>query len=133
MLCEPQDIREQRKKDLAPAAVFPCVLKIVPGCIFNKRSPILVGVTVVEGNLRIGTPLCVPIRNVRSLQQVFLGKTTSIEINHKAVEMAKKGQDVAIRIELPPDETPKIIGRHFEATDDIVSLVRKADFFFFRV
>ena len=46
------------------------------------------------------------------------------------METAKKGQDVAIRIELPPYETPKMVGRHFEATDDIVSLVRKAFFFF---
>ena len=50
---------------------------------------------------------------------------TGIEINHKAVEMAKKGQDVAIRIELPQYETPKMVGRHFEATDDLVSMISR--------
>ncbi|CAG8733403.1 15400_t:CDS:2, partial [Racocetra fulgida] len=40
-------------------AVFPCVLKIVPGAIFNKRDPIILGVDVVEGVLRTGTPICV--------------------------------------------------------------------------
>lgn len=65
-----------------------------------------------------------------SLQHLFIGKVTGIEINHKTVEMAKKGQDVAIRIELPQYETPKMVGRHFEPTDDIVSMVR-ADFLSF--
>jgi len=113
-------IQEQRKKDLAPAAVFPCILRILPNCVFNKRAPILVGVTVVDGSLRIGTPICVPSRNF-----LLIGRVTSIEINHKAVELAKKSQDVAIRIELPTYETPKMIGRHFEATDELVSQISR--------
>ena len=52
-------LTEQKRKDMAPQAVFPCVLKIVPGCVFNKRDPIIMGVDVVEGILRIGTPICV--------------------------------------------------------------------------
>lgn len=59
------EITEQKRKDQAPSAIFPCVLKIVPGAIFNKRSPILVGVDVVEGQLRLGTPLCVQSEDVR--------------------------------------------------------------------
>jgi len=39
--------------------------------------------------------------------------------------MAKKSQDVAIRIELPGYETPKMIGRHFEHTDDLVSQISR--------
>src|SRR6185312_1085324 len=50
---------EQKRRDQAPQAVFPCVLRIIPGAVFNKRDPILVGVDVVEGSLRVGTPICV--------------------------------------------------------------------------
>jgi len=49
---------------------------------------------------------------------------TGIEVNHKAVEIGKKGQDVAIKVELPEYEPAKMVGRHFEVTDDIVSHVR---------
>jgi translation initiation factor 5B len=53
------ELMEQKRKDEAPQAVFPCILRIVPGAVFNKRSPLVMGVDVIEGQLRVGTPLCV--------------------------------------------------------------------------
>lgn len=35
--------------------------------VFNKRDPIVLGVTVDQGLLRTGTPLCVPSKEVRFL------------------------------------------------------------------
>ena len=58
-----------------------------------------------------------------------IGRVTGIEVNHKAVESAKKGQDVAVKIELPEYEPAKMVGRHFEVTDDIMSHVRYAEGF----
>lgn len=46
----------QKKKESAALAVFPCILN--PVAVFNKKDPIVVGVDVVEGSLRIGTPIC---------------------------------------------------------------------------
>lgn len=57
-------------------------------------------------------------------QFVDIGVVTSIEINHKPVDSAKKGQEICIKIEPIPGESPKMYGRHFEATDIIVSKVR---------
>ena len=34
-------------------AVFPCVLKIMPTCIFNKKDPIVLGVEVSEGIAKV--------------------------------------------------------------------------------
>lgn len=48
---------------------------------------------------------------------------TSIECNHKQVETARKGQEVCIKIEPIPGESPKMFGRHFEETDMLVSKV----------
>lgn len=114
-----KDITEQKKKDLAPQAVFPCILKIVPGCVFNKRSPLVLGVQVVEGILRVGTPICVP-----SQGNVMLGRVSSIEANHKPLDQVKKGgPSVAIKLEVASYETPRMFGRHFSESDELVSKV----------
>ena len=34
-------------------AVFPCILKILPTCIFNKKDPIVLGVDVIEGIAKV--------------------------------------------------------------------------------
>ena len=47
---------------------------------------------------------------------------TSIEINHKHVDVAKKGQEVCIKIDAGGD-TPKMFGRHFDEKDVVVSKV----------
>ena len=52
-----------------------------------------------------------------------LGIVTSIEVNHKQVETARKGQEVCIKIEPIPGESPKMFGRHFDETDFLVSKV----------
>ncbi|CAI2183971.1 5655_t:CDS:10 [Funneliformis geosporum] len=125
-----QEIVEQKRKDQAPQAIFPCILKIVPGAIFNKRDPIIIGVDVVEGVLKTGTPLCVvktdPTTNQREI--ISLGKVSSMEQNHKTVEIVKKGQaggGIAIKIECAIYENPKMIGRHFVETDEIYSKISR--------
>lgn len=45
--------KEEKKKEAADEAVFPCVLKILPNCIFNKKDPIVLGVDVLEGILKV--------------------------------------------------------------------------------
>jgi translation initiation factor 5B len=116
------EVLEQKRKDQAPQAVFPCVLRIVPGAVFNKRSPLVMGVDVVEGCLRIGTPICVVNQEKKVVK---LGKVTSIELNHKAKEVAKKGDpSVAIKLEIASYETPRMYGRHFEQDMSLYSQVR---------
>jgi translation initiation factor 5B len=46
---------ELKRKEAAGSAVFPCVLKIIQ--IFRTRDPIILGVDVMEGSIRIGTPI----------------------------------------------------------------------------
>lgn len=42
--------------------------------VFNMKDPIIVGMEVLEGNLRVGTPLCIP-----ALGGMEIGRVTSIE------------------------------------------------------
>ncbi|KNA24578.1 hypothetical protein SOVF_014450 [Spinacia oleracea] len=115
------DIKEEKKKEAAEEAVFPCVLKILPSCIFNKKDPIVVGVDVLEGVVKMGAPICVPSKDF-----IDIGRIASIENNFKPVDSAKKGQQVAIKIAgSNPEEQQKMYGRHFEADDELVSRISR--------
>ena len=50
-----KQLAEQKKEESKLLAVFPCVLK--PVAVFNKKDPIVVGVDVIEGVLKLLTPL----------------------------------------------------------------------------
>ena len=67
-------LAEQKKEDSKLLAVFPCVL--TPVAVFNKKDPIVVGVDVTEGNLRLLTPVAAvrtnPVTNVKEI--VSLGR-----------------------------------------------------------
>uniref|UniRef100_A0A1B0BIK5 Uncharacterized protein n=1 Tax=Glossina palpalis gambiensis TaxID=67801 RepID=A0A1B0BIK5_9MUSC len=52
---------------------------------------------------------------------IDIGVVTSIEMNHKQIESARKGQAICIKIEPISGESPKMYGRHFDATDELVS------------
>ena len=47
------NIKEEKKKESADEAVFPCVLNIIPNCVFNKKDPILLGVDILKGILKV--------------------------------------------------------------------------------
>lgn len=56
---------DERKKEEGTKAVFPVVLEPVKNACFNQKNPIVIGVTVKAGVLKIGTPLCIPDKGVR--------------------------------------------------------------------
>lgn len=66
---------------------------------------------------QVGTPVCVP-----SKDGVDLGRIASMELNHKAVDIARAGQSVAMKIE-PKNATEqsRLYGRHFDHTDPLIS------------
>lgn len=83
---------------------------MVKGSCFNKKNPIVLGVTVKAGILKIGTPVCIPDQ-----QNLKIGKVSSIELNKKNITSAreKEGQ-IAIKIDGDPHIT---FGRHFEESN----------------
>ncbi|XP_058054142.1 eukaryotic translation initiation factor 5B [Anopheles bellator] len=115
-----EEIRLRKRDEFKSIAVFPCKLKILPQFVFNSRDPIVMGVIVEAGVVKEGTPICVP-----SKEFTDLGVVTSIEANHKQLETARKGQEVCIKIEPIPGETPKMFGRHFDETDLLVSKISR--------
>ncbi|XP_062543828.1 eukaryotic translation initiation factor 5B-like isoform X2 [Armigeres subalbatus] len=115
-----EEIKLRKRDEFKTIAVFPCKLKILPQFVFNSRDPIVIGVIVEAGIVKEGTPICVP-----SKEFVDLGVVTSVEANHKQIETARKGQEVCIKIEPLPGETPKMFGRHFDENDMLVSKISR--------
>jgi len=114
------DLIKQKKEQFRSIAVFPCKLKIMPEHIYMSRDPIVVGVTVVGGVLRTGTPICVP-----SKEFIYIGVCTGIQHNSKDVDTAKKGDEVCVKIENPGGDAPKMFGRHFDETDMLISRISR--------
>ncbi|OEH78216.1 translation initiation factor IF-2 [Cyclospora cayetanensis] len=105
-------VRREKKKEVGQEAVFPCILTVLPQYIFNKKDPIVLGVLVDEGILKVGTPLCVPEKDLR------IGTVASVEHNRKPVDSATTGMEVCIKIVGEPNV---MAGRHFEAKNKLVS------------
>lgn len=122
-----EKLLEQRRKDFLEYAVMPCVLKTIQ--IINKRNPMIIGVDVMEGAVRIGTPICAVRREPGSSvpNVLVLGRVTSLEVNHKSVDHVKKGQTaagVAMRLDNPSAAQPTW-GRHVDESDNLYSLISR--------
>jgi hypothetical protein len=44
---------EEEKAKAVDIAVFPCVLNIMPKMVFNQKDPIICGVEVIDGILKV--------------------------------------------------------------------------------
>ncbi|OWB71213.1 hypothetical protein B5S31_g898 [[Candida] boidinii] len=120
-------LMEERRKTFAQHAVYPCVLKTLQ--IINKRGPMIIGVDVVEGSVRIGTPICAvridPATREKTI--MLLGTVVSLEVNHQSKDIVKKGQTnagVAMRLEAPSGQQPTW-GRHVDENDGLYSMISR--------
>ena len=98
---------KERKNEDGVKAIFPCSLKMVTDACFNAKSPIVVGLTVNSGVLKIGTPLVIPDKEF-----LKIGRVESMEINKKPVKEARtKDGSIAVKI---VGQDHIMVGRHFD-------------------
>ncbi len=73
--------------------VFPCNMSIFPEFVFMKggNDDLLIGVKILNGTLYRGTPL--------TCNGLNIGRVLNIEKNKQAMDSAKQGDEVCIRIE----------------------------------
>jgi len=109
-------IKEEKKQSEGKLAVFPCILK--PVAFFNMKDPIVMGIDVVEGQLRINTPICVVEKG-----KIKIGAIESMEKEHKPILVARPS-DGSIAVKLKGDSTI-MAGRHFELKDRLVSILSR--------
>ncbi|KAL0036218.1 hypothetical protein WJX79_008552 [Trebouxia sp. C0005] len=114
-------VKDEEQEAAKFDAVFPCILRILPACVFNKKDPIIVGVDIEEGIAKVGTPLCIPTQ-----AGIEIGRIASMELNHKGVDTAKRGDSVAMKIEpANATEATRLYGRHFDFKDPLVSKISR--------
>eukprot|EP01089_Gocevia_fonbrunei_P009276 TRINITY_DN213_c0_g2_i1.p1 TRINITY_DN213_c0_g2~~TRINITY_DN213_c0_g2_i1.p1 ORF type:complete len:694 (-),score=130.99 TRINITY_DN213_c0_g2_i1:51-2132(-) len=118
------EIIAERMKEAEGRVVFPCILEIMPHFIIAQRNPIILGVKVIGGIAKAGTPVCVarPREKGSGYKVKSLGKIISIENNHQIQETAPLGAEVAVRIEGEHEVT---FGRHFDEKDLIYSVISR--------
>lgn len=99
--------QEKLKKEAAGKAIWPCILKII--ACFHMKSPVTLGVDVVEGKLKIGTPLSIIQEDGKELE---LGRVSSIQFDKVSKLEASRGSSVAIQL----DSSNKNLqyGKHFD-------------------
>jgi translation initiation factor 5B len=112
-----EKLDEERRQEAATRIVFPCKLRIRPSDIFCRHNPIIIGVDVLAGTLRLGTPLVAPTKS----RSTCLGIVTSIEKDKKTLTQLKAGEAAAIRIDPRGSDSHKQFGRHFGEKDLLCS------------
>jgi len=100
--------------------VFPVILEIDKQCIIRKKDPMILGCDIIGGQLRVGTPLCVPEKG-----NIEIGRVVSIEMNRKPVEIARHPQQVCVKIEQTTMQSHITLGRHFEVNDKLYSKISR--------
>uniref|UniRef100_A0A7S1TEJ9 Eukaryotic translation initiation factor 5B n=1 Tax=Compsopogon caeruleus TaxID=31354 RepID=A0A7S1TEJ9_9RHOD len=124
--------KRKRREAAEDDAVFPCILKIFPHYVFNKKDPIILGVEILEGIVKLGTPLVVKneTATARGSEEeasgtwLNIGKITGIERDKRPVVIANRGESVAVKIQ--GRQTEHIMyGRHFDHNNLIYSKISR--------
>ncbi|XP_018433926.2 uncharacterized protein LOC108806334 isoform X2 [Raphanus sativus] len=112
---------EQLGEDLEieDEAIFPGILSILTNAVFSKEDPIVLGVLVVEGFIKVG----VPIAYVRTAGCLDLGRIAWIEKYQQPVDVASLGETVVIKIVASnPEEQrqARSFRSHYDINDNIL-------------
>jgi translation initiation factor 5B len=115
------------------SAIFPCVLQILgEEYVYRKQDPLLIGVKVVEGLVKIGTPIAVlaASTDLTEGKVIELGHVVSIKSSNGRDDRkeAKKGMTVCLKIQHASDGTSATsssasacYGRNFDYKNQLVS------------
>jgi len=106
--------KEQESKQIE-FLIKPCKLKILKGYVFRQNNPAVVGVEVLQGNLKVDTPL---MKNDGS----SITKAEQIQLEKKNINEAEKGKQIAVSL-------PKVtVGRQIHEEDILYSAIPEEDF-----
>ncbi|MEM0173453.1 MAG: translation initiation factor IF-2 [Sulfolobaceae archaeon] len=86
-----QEVREQEKRKTLENIVLPAKIKILPGYVFRRSDPVIVGIEVLGGILRPKQPLM-------KEDGKRIGEVIQIQDRKKSIDKAIKGMSVAISI-----------------------------------
>jgi len=113
---------QAKKDEFKDKVKFPAQLEIMTEHVIRTRDPIIVGVKIKAGQLKKGTTL---IALNATHGHVVVGDVASIQSNQVEVDTAKEGDEVCIKVVGSQGEAPKLLGRHFEQTDVLVTRINR--------
>ncbi len=96
--------REREKRETIEKLIVPAKIKILPGYVFRRSNPAIVGVKVLDGVIRVGYPL---MRD----DGKTIGVIKGIQVEGRPKEVAERGEEVAVAIEGP------MVGRQIDEGD----------------
>ena len=102
------------KQEKLSKLVSLCKVKIMPGFIFRQSNPAVVGIEVLSGKLKVGTPLMLNGKEITSAK--------SIQLEGENIQLAEKGKQVAVSL---PGVT---IGRQLKEGNILYSLINETDY-----
>ncbi len=110
---------EEEKKRLEErefaSLVRPCKIEVLQGYVFRQSNPAIVGVEVLQGTLKAGTP-------VMNQQGRRISVVKSIQHEQESVSAAERGKQVAVAL---PQVT---VGRQLHEGDILYSDIPEEDF-----
>ena len=112
-------LEEMRTKEFSQI-VLPGEIRIIPGCVFRKNSPPIVGVEVLAGVIKPGYSLMKPDLTV-------IGTIKEVQDSGKNLTEAKRGDKIAVS--LKSDIT---IGRQVQEGDSLLVSIPDNDLFLLR-
>lgn len=97
--------REAERKAELSKLILPGKIKLLPGYVFRRSDPVIVGVEVLSGRIRRGYPLM-----TRDGKRI--GEIMQIQEHKKPLDEAVKGQEVAVSI-----RGKVMVGRQIKESD----------------
>ncbi|MCG3107839.1 putative translation initiation factor IF-2 [Metallosphaera sp. J1] len=110
-----EDLRERRKRRTLDSLILPGKIKILPGYVFRRSDPAIVGIEVLGGVVKPKYPL------IREDGQ-RVGEVLAIQDNKKNLERATKGMEVSMSI-----KGNIMIGRQVQEGDVLYTDVPQED------
>jgi len=105
--------RAVEKKEAYASMVLPAKIRIMPGCCFRAKSPVIVGIEVIQGRLRPGCKLM-------TSSGTEIGELKSMQKEKEQVTEGKQGDQFAIAI-----DTNMTFGRQLNEGDILFTFVPK--------
>jgi len=106
-------IKEEEKNELKKKLPTPAIIKVLPGYVFRRSDPAIVGVEVELGKIKPGLVLM-------NKNKKILGSILQIQDQGKPIPEAFKGMQVAISI-----KGEAFVGRNLFEGDELFSVIQR--------
>lgn len=109
---------EEKKKEATHALgtmISPAIVKFMPGHVFRRSDPAIVGVEILKGKLRPGSPLM-------HKDGKTVGLVMAVQAEGKSVKEAERGSEVAVSI-----KGDVLVGRQIHEGDVLYTELPEAD------